>query len=97
MALVALVALAATLAATPALAQATAGESSAHREIMKRLVAAAIEQTHHVVRYDPAYVKIPYPGGDVPADTGVCVPRGGSGPAEGSPRRHEGELRGISP
>jgi uncharacterized protein YijF (DUF1287 family) len=35
-------------------------------------VAAAIERTHHTVRYEPAYVKIPYPGGDVPADTGVC-------------------------
>jgi uncharacterized protein YijF (DUF1287 family) len=36
-------------------------------------VAAAIERTQHVVRYDPAYVRIPYPGGDVPADTGVCT------------------------
>lgn len=36
-------------------------------------VAAAVERTHHVVRYDPAYVRIPYPGGDVPADTGVCT------------------------
>jgi len=26
-----------------------------------------------VVRYDPAYVRIPYLGGDVPADTGVCT------------------------
>jgi len=25
------------------------------------------------VRYDPAYVRIPYPGGDVPGDTGVCT------------------------
>jgi len=25
------------------------------------------------VRYDPAYVRIPYPGGDVPPDTGVCT------------------------
>lgn len=32
-----------------------------------------MEQTHHTVRYDPAYVRIPYPGGDVPADTGVCT------------------------
>jgi len=37
------------------------------------LVAAAVERTHHEVRYDPAYVRIPYPGGDVPADTGVCT------------------------
>ena len=39
----------------------------------RRLVAAAIERTQHFVRYDPAYVRIPYPGGDVPADTGVCT------------------------
>jgi len=36
-------------------------------------VAAAVERTQHAVRYDPAYVRIPYPGGDVPADTGVCT------------------------
>jgi uncharacterized protein YijF (DUF1287 family) len=39
---------------------------------LEKLSAAAIERTHHVVRYDPKYVRIPYPGGDVPADTGVC-------------------------
>jgi uncharacterized protein len=25
------------------------------------------------VRYKATYVRIPYPGGDVPADTGVCT------------------------
>src|SRR5215469_10104273 len=39
----------------------------------QQLVAAAIERTQHTVRYDPAYVRIPYPNGDVPADTGVCT------------------------
>jgi uncharacterized protein len=33
----------------------------------------AIERTHHPVRYDRAYVRVPYPSGDVPADTGVCT------------------------
>jgi len=47
--------------------------SSAHLELQRRLVAAAIERTQHTVRYDPAYVRIPYPNGDVPADTGVCT------------------------
>jgi len=42
-------------------------------QFLGRLVAAAIERTHHAVRYDPAYVRIPYPGGDVAADTGVCT------------------------
>lgn len=36
------------------------------------LAAAALEETKRKVTYDPAYVKIPYPGGDVPADRGVC-------------------------
>lgn len=39
----------------------------------RKLVAAAIERTHHRVRYVSDYVSIPYPGGDVPADTGVCT------------------------
>ena len=43
------------------------------QEFTKRLVAAAIERTHHSVRYVSAYVRIRYPGGDVPADTGVCT------------------------
>ena len=67
------VALAAMLAKVVALAHANAGESNAHQEFLRRLVAAAIERTHHAVRYDPAYVKIPYPCGDVPAGTGVCA------------------------
>ncbi|HAH08858.1 MAG TPA: DUF1287 domain-containing protein [Alphaproteobacteria bacterium] len=38
----------------------------------QRLSAAAMERTRHTVRYDPAYLRIPYPGGDVPAAQGVC-------------------------
>lgn len=38
-----------------------------------RLVEAAHYRTTQQVRYDPAYVVIDYPGGDVPADTGVCT------------------------
>ena len=43
------------------------------QHFLDRFVAAAMERTHHIVRYDPAYVRIPYPGGDVPASTGVCT------------------------
>jgi uncharacterized protein YijF (DUF1287 family) len=39
----------------------------------ERLVAAAMERTKLTVRYDPAYVRLDYPNGDVPADTGVCT------------------------
>lgn len=38
-----------------------------------RLVAAANERPKQTVRYDGAYVRIKYPGGDVPANTGVCT------------------------
>ncbi|MBE2282959.1 MAG: DUF1287 domain-containing protein [Prosthecobacter sp.] len=38
-----------------------------------RLVQSAMERTTHTVRYDPAYVRLDYPNGDVPADTGVCT------------------------
>ena len=37
------------------------------------LVAAALERTTHSVRYDGSYLAISYPGGDVPADLGVCT------------------------
>ena len=48
-------------------------KDTARQEFVRKLVAAAEERTNHTVRYDPAYVRIPYPGGDVPADTGVCT------------------------
>jgi uncharacterized protein len=48
--------------------------TEAQREqFLHRLSDAAIERTGHTVRYDPGYVRIPYPGGDVPPDTGVCT------------------------
>lgn len=37
-----------------------------------RLVAEARKQVGVVLHYDPSYVVLPYPGGDVEADTGVC-------------------------
>jgi uncharacterized protein len=53
--------------------QAHAAPSQSESRFLQKLNAAAIERTHHTVRYEPAYVRIPYPGGDVPADTGVCT------------------------
>ena len=57
----------------PALAQGPPAVSQAHAQFLQKLVAAAVERTHHVVRYDSAYVRIPFPNGDVPAETGVCT------------------------
>jgi uncharacterized protein YijF (DUF1287 family) len=48
-------------------------DASSRALFLQRLVAAAVERASHAVRYDPAYVRIPYPGGDVPADAGVCT------------------------
>ena len=39
----------------------------------ERLSAAALARTEARVTYDPAYVRLAYPGGDVPADRGVCA------------------------
>jgi len=54
-------------------AQIRPAQTDSQREFLKRFVAAALERTHHFVRYDSAYVRIPYPGGDVPQDRGVCT------------------------
>lgn len=51
----------------------TAPTSTSRADFTHRLVAAAVERTHHTVRYESAYVGISYPGGDVPADTGACT------------------------
>ena len=53
--------------------QTTVLEASSNQIFLQKLAAAAIERTHHAVRYDPSYVRIPYPGGDVPEHTGVCT------------------------
>jgi uncharacterized protein YijF (DUF1287 family) len=41
--------------------------------LLDRLSDAAVERTSHEVRYDPTYFRIGYPGGDVPAEVGVCT------------------------
>jgi uncharacterized protein len=40
---------------------------------IRKIVANAIEQSKITRSYDPAYVKLAYPGGDVPLSTGVCT------------------------
>jgi uncharacterized protein YijF (DUF1287 family) len=58
---------------TFALAATVQGGGRTKDELLRQLVAAAVERTHHSVRYVSEYVRIPYPGGDVPGDTGVCT------------------------
>jgi uncharacterized protein len=40
---------------------------------LKQVLQAALEQTKYTRGYDPAYVAIAYPGGDVPRESGVCT------------------------
>lgn len=53
-------------------AQTRPASGNPRRDFLDMLVAAAIERTNHSVKYVSAYVHLDYPGGDVPADTGVC-------------------------
>lgn len=43
------------------------------KDFTERLSDAAISITKDKVKYDPKYVSIPYPNGDVPKDKGVCT------------------------
>ncbi len=43
------------------------------RKFLEEIVRVARERVNHEVVYDPAYVKINYPNGDVPEDQGVCA------------------------
>ncbi len=47
--------------------------STTEKGFYERLSDAALSLTKDQVRYDPSYVNIKYPNGDVPAHTGVCT------------------------
>ncbi|MGI9525022.1 MAG: DUF1287 domain-containing protein [Hyphomicrobiaceae bacterium] len=52
---------------------ATTTVDAAASAFARDLVTAALQRTRQHVRYDPTYQVIPYPGGDVPLDRGVCT------------------------
>lgn len=62
-------------AATPQSAAQSAARPrpSSGSPFLDRLSEAAVERTSREVRYDPTYFVIAYPGGDVPAEVGVCT------------------------
>ena len=49
------------------------GVHSARADFAGDLARAAEDRANHRVVYDPSYVRIAYPNGDVPAGTGVCT------------------------
>jgi uncharacterized protein YijF (DUF1287 family) len=60
-------------AAKQTLAEQSRAKLPQDKKFATRLAHAALDRTKHEVRYDPAYLNIPYPGGDVPVNTGVCT------------------------
>ena len=65
-------AVAASIATAAAAAPVHKDWSDARLPFGLRLAAAAEERATHSVTYDAAYLRIPYPMGDVPASQGVC-------------------------
>ena len=53
-------------AETPQLAEISSAE-------IRKLLESANKQTEITKTYDPAYVEIPYPNGDIPMEKGVCT------------------------
>lgn len=49
------------------------GAEDRRLSIPEQLVNAVRKQVGVTVSYDPAYVRLAYPGGDVPKETGVCT------------------------
>ena len=43
------------------------------RAALRPVVESALEQTGQTTVYDPAYIKLTYPGGDLPIERGVCA------------------------
>jgi uncharacterized protein len=70
---IALVVVSCAALATTLLSQRPAPAVPRMDEFTTRLVAAANERPKLRVRYEPKYVRLKYPGGDVPLDTGVCT------------------------
>jgi uncharacterized protein len=57
----------------PQRALAEAMQVKADATPLEKVNAGAIEQTTQTTSYDASYVKLDYPNGDVPLDTGVCA------------------------
>ncbi len=49
------------------------GQPLKAENFQQNLVQAAIDRTTYSVRYDGSYFSMDYPGGDVPAEIGVCT------------------------
>lgn len=55
------------------IAHATRASDPIDSVTVRAVVESALEQTHVTTVYDPSYVRIAYPGGDVPRERGACT------------------------
>ena len=62
------------LAALAVLLTFAASDASSNPEFVRQTLTAAMDQTGRPVRYDGAYRRIPYPGGDVPFPRSASAP-----------------------
>ena len=61
------------VSATAGTAPPTSAVHAASSAQVRQLVASAMTQIGQTTVYDPSYVRLAYPGGDVPIDRGVCT------------------------
>jgi uncharacterized protein YijF (DUF1287 family) len=55
------------------LAMSAAAETPSPTSVLSKVLRGAFEQVGVTTRYDAAYSSIPFPGGDVPIERGVCT------------------------
>lgn len=58
--------------AEPEMVEAARSRIATVDSTLQQLLHAALDRTRVSLRYDSTYVPIPYPNGDIPANTGVC-------------------------
>jgi uncharacterized protein len=58
--------------AQPIICRRTAAFQRSREAVLKQVLEGAVEQTKQTFIYDPAYIKLDYPGGDPPIERGVC-------------------------
>ena len=62
-----------TMACSPTASTQSEMVSTGLSPALKPVVENALEQTRYTTVYDPSYVKLDYPGGDLPIERGVCA------------------------
>jgi uncharacterized protein len=62
----------ARMAGAPSVAGSSRASTPISSPVLQKVVGDAIAQTDYTIYYDQSYVRLDYPGGDVPLDRGAC-------------------------